>query len=60
MGTSALVWQAAGLPLAAPSQGALLVEVNPEPTELTSQADLSLRGLAGEALLELVRRIQEG
>lgn len=60
MGTSALVWPAAGLPLLAHSHGALLVEVNPEPTELTSRADLSLRGPAGEMLLELVRRIQEG
>lgn len=40
--------------------GALLVEVNPEPTELTSQADLSLRGPADEVLPGLVRRIQEG
>jgi NAD-dependent deacetylase len=60
VGTSALVWPAAGLPLTARSHSALLVEVNPEPTELTSQADLSLRGPAGEVLPELVRRIQEG
>lgn len=60
VGTSALVWPAAGLPLAARSHGALLVDVNPEPTDLTRHADLSLRGPAGAVLPPLVKLIQEG
>jgi NAD-dependent deacetylase len=58
VGTSALVWPAAGLPLAARSHGALLVEVNPEPTDLTAKTDLSLRGPAGLVLPQLVKLIQ--
>jgi NAD-dependent deacetylase len=60
VGTSALVWPAADLPLTASSHGALLVEVNPEPTDLTSRTDLSLRGPAGKILPQLVELIQNG
>lgn len=59
VGTSALVWPAAGLPLMARSRGALLVEINPEATDLTDRADLSLRGPAGVILPELVKLIRE-
>jgi NAD-dependent deacetylase len=50
VGTSAIVYPAAGLPLAAKRAGAFLVEVNPEPTPLSDLCDLTLRGLAGEIL----------
>jgi NAD-dependent deacetylase len=60
VGTSALVWPAAGLAVTARSHGALLVEVNLEPTDLTGTIDLSLRGPAGKILPELVKLIQDG
>lgn len=50
IGTSAVVQPAASLPLAAAEAGAKIVEINPDPTPLTSYADLSLRGKAGEIL----------
>jgi NAD-dependent deacetylase len=50
VGTSAIVYPAARLPLAAKHAGAFLVEVNPEPTPLSDMCDLTLRGPAGEVL----------
>jgi NAD-dependent deacetylase len=50
VGTSAIVYPAAGLPAAAKQAGAFLVEVNPEPTPLSVMCDLTLRGRAGEIL----------
>lgn len=50
VGTSAIVYPAAGLPLAAKRAGAFLVEVNPEPTPLSEACDVTLRGPAGEVL----------
>jgi NAD-dependent deacetylase len=61
IGTSAVVYPAASLPLMAKRSGAFLVEVNPEPTPLTESADEFLRGLAGEvlpALVEEARRLR--
>ena len=60
VGTSALVYPAAELPLLARRAGALVVEVNPEPTELTPHADLSLRGPAGVILPALAMLIVAG
>jgi NAD-dependent deacetylase len=53
VGTSAIVYPAAGLPLAAKRAGAFLVEVNPEPTPLSDVCDLTLRGPAGEVLPQI-------
>jgi NAD-dependent deacetylase len=50
VGTSAIVYPAAGLPYAASEAGAFLVEVNPEPTPLSEMCDVTLRGAAGEIL----------
>lgn len=50
VGTSAIVYPAAGLPQAASMSGAFLVEVNPEPTPLSEMCDIVLRGAAGEML----------
>ena len=50
VGTSAIVYPAAGLPEVARRAGAFLVEVNPEETPLTDLCDVSLRGRAGELL----------
>ena len=55
VGTSALVYPAAALPLDAQAAGALLVEVNPTPTPLTPNADFFLQGTSGKILPGLVR-----
>ena len=54
VGTSAVVYPAAGLVWLAKSAGAKVVEVNPEETPISSQVDCSLRGKAGELLPELI------
>ncbi len=58
LGTSSAVWPAAGLPLIAKQAGAFLIEVNPEPTELSDQFDVSLRGPTGEILPDLLARVR--
>ena len=50
IGTSSLVYPAAGLPSLAKRAGATVVEINLEPTPLTSLADIVLRGPAGVVL----------
>ncbi len=50
IGTSGVVYPAAGLPLDAKRNGAFLIEINPEPTPLTDYADAFLAGKAGELL----------
>jgi NAD-dependent deacetylase len=54
VGTSGTVFPAAGFPLVAKEVGAKIIEVNPEETPVTLQADVFLRGPAGEILPELV------
>jgi NAD-dependent deacetylase len=55
VGTSALVQPAASLPLLALEHGAVVVEVNPQPTPLTRQATFVLHGQSGIILPDLVR-----
>ena len=50
VGTSALVYPAAGLAEIAKFSGAFVAEVNPEETPMTRFCDFSLRGKAGEIL----------
>jgi NAD-dependent deacetylase len=50
IGTSALVYPAAGLPEIAKSAGAYTVEINPEPTPLSDLCDDVIQGKAGEIL----------
>lgn len=50
IGTSALVYPAAGLAEIAKFSGAKLIEINPEETPLTSVCDHAYRGKAGEIL----------
>jgi NAD-dependent deacetylase len=50
IGTSAFVQPAASLPFYASDAGAKIIEINPEPTPLTSYVNLSLQGKAGEIL----------
>jgi len=54
IGTSALVWPAAGFAEAARQQGASVVEINLDATALSSQADFCLQGKSGLLLPELV------
>jgi NAD-dependent deacetylase len=58
VGTSGVVEPAASLPRHAGAAGAFVVEVNPEPTALTSIADVSLRGPAGEVLPRLIGAVR--
>jgi NAD-dependent deacetylase len=53
IGTSAIVYPAAGFIAAAKRHGAYTVEINPETTPATSTVDLSLRGRA-ETVLPLI------
>jgi NAD-dependent deacetylase len=57
VGTSALVYPAAGLPDAAGRAGALVVEINVDDTPLTPRAGLALRGKAAELLPALESRL---
>jgi NAD-dependent deacetylase len=50
VGSSLVVWPAAGFPLMAKRNGALLVIVNREPTEFDDFADLVVRNDIGDAL----------
>lgn len=54
VGTSALVYPAAGLPLLALESGALVVEINPVATPLSGQAHYRLCGPAGAVLPALL------
>lgn len=60
VGTSALVYPAASLPLAALESGARLIEINPEATPMTQRAHVSLRGKAGEVLPLVEDRLRKG
>jgi NAD-dependent SIR2 family protein deacetylase/tetratricopeptide (TPR) repeat protein/protein-tyrosine phosphatase len=53
VGTSALVYPAAELPLIAKQMGAKVIEINPEETSLTAKADLSIRGKAAEIVPQI-------
>lgn len=53
-GTSSVVYPAAALPHVAQQHGAKVIEVNLEATELSSVADISLRGKCGELLPQLL------
>jgi NAD-dependent deacetylase len=54
VGTSGLVYPAAGLPATARRGGAAVVTVNPEPTELDGLASACIRGKAAEVLPTLL------
>jgi NAD-dependent deacetylase len=59
IGTSAVVYPAAGLPLAARSHGAYVVEINTEPTEISHEVNETLLGKAGEIMPELAGIVEE-
>jgi NAD-dependent deacetylase len=53
VGTSAVVYPAAGLADEARRRGAFAIEINPEPTDATPRFDLAITGRAEEVLDEL-------
>jgi NAD-dependent deacetylase len=58
VGTSAVVYPAAGFPQVAKREGAKIIEVNIEPTPITDYADASLFGRAEEVLPALVEALR--
>jgi NAD-dependent deacetylase len=59
VGTSGVVQPAASVPLAALHAGAFVIDVNPEPDELTAVSDVYLRGPGGEVLPRLVGSVAQ-
>jgi NAD-dependent deacetylase len=58
VGTSAIVQPVASFPLIAKKAGAMVIEVNREPTPLSSLADASFQGRAGEILPALLEKLK--
>lgn len=59
IGTSAVVYPAAGFPIMARERGVPLIEINPEPTELSEIANVIVRSPAGIALPAIVSLLSE-
>ncbi len=59
VGTSAVVYPAAALPLLTKESGGVVIEINIEPTDISSYADASLFGRAGEVMPALWREISK-
>jgi len=59
IGTSGVVYPAAGLPLLAREMGAYVVEINPEETPLTPHVHESIRGASGEVMPAIVAKLRE-
>lgn len=59
VGTSAAVQPAASLPIIARQNGAYVVEINPEPSEISTICNLVLKGKSGEILPKIVTMIKE-
>ncbi|MGH3553380.1 MAG: Sir2 family NAD-dependent protein deacetylase, partial [Mycobacterium sp.] len=57
VGTSAIVYPAAGLPELALARGVVVIEVNPEPTPLSDSATITVRETASKALPTLLQRL---
>ena len=60
VGTSGLVEPAARLPFEARAAGATVIEVNPDPSEVSAAAEIVCRGPAGTVLPALVAALAEG
>jgi NAD-dependent deacetylase len=60
VGTSAIVYPAAGLIDAARDVGAAVIEINPEATAASRRGGLGLRGPSGVILPQLVQRLTKG
>lgn len=60
VGTSGIVYPAAGYPAMARAEGATVIEVNPVETEISDMCHLHVRGGAAEVLPALVAAVQQG
>jgi NAD-dependent deacetylase len=58
IGTSAVVYPAAGFPMDVKGKGGTLIEVNPNETPLTRYADVVVRAPSGEALPLIVAQLR--
>lgn len=58
VGTSAVVYPAAGLPLTVKQREGTLIEINPRRSELSALCDVSIRAPSGEALPKLVSALK--
>ena len=58
IGTSAVVYPAAGFPVDVKGMGGCLIEFNPDETLLTRLCDVTVRAPAGEALPQVVQRLR--
>ena len=58
IGTSGIVYPAAGYPAMARAEGATVVEVNPVDTEISDMCHHVVRGTAAQVLPELVAALQ--
>lgn len=56
IGTSGVVWPAAGFPKVARESGAFCIEINPEPNEMSSLYNETVRETAGVALPHLFKK----
>ena len=59
IGTSAMVFPAAALPLNVKRRGGVLIEFNPRESELSGVCDVTVRAPSGESLPILVSRLKE-
>jgi len=59
IGTSAVVYPAAHLPVLAAESGAFVIEINPERTPISHLISLSLQGRSGEVLPSLWQKMQQ-
>jgi NAD-dependent deacetylase len=59
VGTSAVVYPAAGFPVEVKTSGGKLIEVNPNETPLTEISDVVLRAPAGVSLPRVFQRLQQ-
>jgi NAD-dependent deacetylase len=60
IGTSAVVYPAATIPITAKERGAIVIEINTEPTPLTNQiSDYLICGSAGEIIPAIVEEVKK-
>jgi len=59
VGTTGIVYPAAYIPMIAKENGAFLVEINLNETEISDKMDLSLFGKSGEILPLIITKVRE-
>lgn len=59
VGTSGVVYPAAELPYTAKSTGAFVIDINPDPSPISSMADVFLQGRSGEMAPRLVEAVEQ-